>query len=68
MLKVLKDVDLYVYACQMADLFSTRHIALETFSTDSLAAVMAKTYRHFQKNYELNCPQLSKNRTLVSIL
>jgi hypothetical protein len=59
MLKVLKDVDFYMYykwedqclndACQMADLFSTKHIAKETFSTDSPATVMAETYRHFQK-------------------
>ncbi len=71
--------DLYVHykwedqclndACEMADLFSTKHIAKETYpSYDFFPVLMAETYRHFQKNYELNCPQLSKNRTLVSTL
>jgi hypothetical protein len=71
--------NLYVYykwedqclndGCQMADLFTAKHSAEVTISPyPAYPKLIAETYRHFRNNYELNCPQLSKNRTLVSIL
>jgi hypothetical protein len=71
--------NLYVYykwedqclndGCQMADLFLKKHSTKVHFSPyPAYPKLIAETYRHFRNNYELNCPQLSKNRTLVSIL